>query len=129
MMCQRIGRPPISTIGFGLVEVSSDNRVPRPPASITAFTWCRILFRRPGATSRNARTVGLRASPSPRWRATPISPVSVDVDDGLSDPMEVAEIVDGTPRGVLGKSIVIDDHEAARGQLRVEVFQGVHGRF
>src|SRR5215467_14783977 len=125
MMCQRIGRPPISTIGFGLVEVSSDNRVPRPPASITAFTGRRILFRRPGDTSRSARAVVLRSSPSPQWRATPIGPVSVDVDDGLADPMEVAEVVDGTPRGVFGKSIVIDDHESARGQLRVEVFQGV----
>ena len=36
-MCQRIGRPPISTIGFGFVEVSSESLVPRPPASMTAF--------------------------------------------------------------------------------------------
>jgi hypothetical protein len=37
MMCQRIGIPPISTIGFGLIEVSSEIRVPSPPARITAF--------------------------------------------------------------------------------------------
>src|SRR5437763_15235099 len=37
MMCQRIGRPPISTIGFGLATVSSLIREPRPPAKITAF--------------------------------------------------------------------------------------------
>src|SRR5262249_23281907 len=37
MMCQRIGRPPISTIGFGRTAVSSSRREPRPPASITAF--------------------------------------------------------------------------------------------
>ena len=38
MMCQRIGLPPISTIGFGRTDVSSASRVPRPPARITAFT-------------------------------------------------------------------------------------------
>ena len=37
MMCQRIGLPPISTIGFGRVAVSSLRRVPRPPARMTAF--------------------------------------------------------------------------------------------
>src|SRR5437868_6219354 len=37
MMCQRIGRPPISTIGFGRVLVSSAMRVPMPPARITTF--------------------------------------------------------------------------------------------
>src|SRR5580692_7304035 len=36
-MCHRIGRPPISTIGFGRTPVSSLSRVPRPPARITAF--------------------------------------------------------------------------------------------
>ena len=37
MMCQRIGLPPISTIGLGRTSVSSLSRVPRPPARITAF--------------------------------------------------------------------------------------------
>src|ERR1700730_18607934 len=37
MMCQRIGRPPISTMGLGLTSVSSDNLVPNPPASRTTF--------------------------------------------------------------------------------------------
>jgi energy-coupling factor transporter ATP-binding protein EcfA2 len=37
MICQRIGLPPISTIGLGLVPVSSEIRVPRPPANITTF--------------------------------------------------------------------------------------------
>src|SRR5262249_48027306 len=37
MMCQRIGRLPISTIGLGLISVSSASRVPKPPASITTF--------------------------------------------------------------------------------------------
>jgi hypothetical protein len=42
-MCHRIGRPPISTIGFGRITVSSLSRVPSPPASMTAFIpilWC-----------------------------------------------------------------------------------------
>ena len=34
MMCQRIGRPPISTIGFGRISVSSVSRVPIPPANV-----------------------------------------------------------------------------------------------
>lgn len=38
MMCQMMGRPPISTIGFGRTAVSSLNRVPNPPARMTAFT-------------------------------------------------------------------------------------------
>src|SRR6476469_7686442 len=38
MMCHRIGLPPISTMGFGRVCVSSLSRVPRPPARMTAFT-------------------------------------------------------------------------------------------
>src|SRR6202043_4235117 len=53
MMCQRIGWPPISTIGFGFSSVSSERRVPRPPARITtlsalpegalgAFGTCRV---------------------------------------------------------------------------------------
>ena len=36
-MCHKMGLPPISTIGFGLIEVSSERRVPRPPASKTTF--------------------------------------------------------------------------------------------
>ena len=37
MMCQRIGLPPISIIGLGRMLVSSEIRVPRPPAKRTAF--------------------------------------------------------------------------------------------
>src|SRR5215213_9781712 len=37
MMCQRIGDPPISTIGFGLIWVSSASLVPCPPARIATF--------------------------------------------------------------------------------------------
>jgi hypothetical protein len=37
MICHNIGRPPISIIGLGLMFVSSDILVPKPPARITAF--------------------------------------------------------------------------------------------
>src|ERR1700753_2492968 len=37
MICQRIGGPAISTIGFGRAPVSSEIRVPRPPARMTTF--------------------------------------------------------------------------------------------
>src|SRR3712207_487655 len=37
MMCQRIGWPPISTIGLGRDAVSSASRDPVPPARMTAF--------------------------------------------------------------------------------------------
>ena len=45
MMCQRIGLPPISTIGFGRRLVSSLMRVPRPPARMTAFMSARSRSR------------------------------------------------------------------------------------
>src|SRR5689334_3212592 len=50
MMCQRMGWPPTSTIGFGLTTVSSASRVPRPPARITTFTseQCSFLSTRAG---------------------------------------------------------------------------------
>src|SRR3989339_1463666 len=51
MMCQRIGFPPISTMGLGFRSVSSEIRVPKPPARMTAcmsFLQCiiRLLPRR-----------------------------------------------------------------------------------
>ena len=38
MMCQRIGLPPISTIGLGRSAVSSERREPSPPGKNDAFT-------------------------------------------------------------------------------------------
>src|SRR5438876_2232987 len=38
MMCQRTGRPPTSTSGFGRYSVSSRMRVPWPPQRMTTFT-------------------------------------------------------------------------------------------
>lgn len=37
MMCQSMGFPPTSTMGFGREEVSSAILVPKPPANMTAF--------------------------------------------------------------------------------------------
>ena len=37
IMCQRIGRPPISTMGLGFNWVSSARRLPKPPQRITVF--------------------------------------------------------------------------------------------
>ena len=43
MMCQRIGFPPISIIGFGFTSVSSERREPIPPARMTAFIRMLLL--------------------------------------------------------------------------------------
>src|SRR6056297_199724 len=72
MMWKRIGCPPISTIGLGLISVSSARREPKPPARIKVFTtlhstrdrWpvpppavqfesCRPLGRCQGSTGRS----------------------------------------------------------------------------
>ena len=37
MMCQSTGRPPISTMGLGLMTVSSRSRVPLPPHMMITF--------------------------------------------------------------------------------------------
>jgi hypothetical protein len=44
MICHNIGFPPISTIGFGFKDVSSDNLVPNPPAKITACIVTPYLY-------------------------------------------------------------------------------------
>src|SRR5215468_5936047 len=43
MICHRIGLPPISTIGLGRKAVSSERRVPNPPAKITTFIGSLLL--------------------------------------------------------------------------------------
>jgi hypothetical protein len=35
-----MGLPPISIMGFGFTLVSSEMRVPKPPANMTAFIVC-----------------------------------------------------------------------------------------
>src|SRR4051812_25092162 len=52
MMCQRIGMPPTSTIGFGRTLVSSLRRVPNPPARMTAFTAPTLSRGRMGPVRR-----------------------------------------------------------------------------
>jgi hypothetical protein len=39
-----MGFPPISTIGFGRVTVTSESLVPAPPARITAFISFSSIF-------------------------------------------------------------------------------------
>src|SRR5579863_9343039 len=41
MMCHRIGQLPMVTMGLGMRSVSSDKRVPSPPARMTAFMLSR----------------------------------------------------------------------------------------
>lgn len=61
MMCHRMGRPPISIIGLGRMVVSSDRRVPRPPARITAFIVCPAYNRpQPRACEAAERPLPLR---------------------------------------------------------------------
>ena len=50
MMCHRIGFPPISTMGLGRRRVSSDNRVPNPPAKISTFIIPPIAITTPHYT-------------------------------------------------------------------------------
>src|SRR4051812_39785266 len=64
MMCQRIGWPPISTMGLGLTSVSSARRVPRPPERIATFI--RPAFKSPYRIRKPDRKGGhlsLRALP------------------------------------------------------------------
>src|SRR5687767_2292983 len=62
MMCQRIGSPPISTMGLGLVWVSSDRRVPSPPARITV----RINGSRRGSPPQAVEGLAGRVLPAER---------------------------------------------------------------
>src|ERR1700747_1525407 len=42
MICQRIGRPPISTIGLGFNCVSSERRLPTPPARMATLIFIML---------------------------------------------------------------------------------------
>ncbi|MNX64092.1 hypothetical protein D3C86_951090 [compost metagenome] len=67
MMCQRMGLPPISIMGLGFKPVSSEIRVPRPPARITAFivAFFSIIYST-GATTFDSAGI----DPSDRTAAT-----------------------------------------------------------
>src|SRR5437588_13028318 len=61
MMCHRMGRPPISTIGFGRNSVSSRSRVPNPPHNTMTFIqvlrgW-RVSVARDHLASQNFSSV------------------------------------------------------------------------
>lgn len=59
MICERIGRPPISTIGIGRASVSSLRRVPRLPERMTPFMrrW-RLLGLRDSRDERDRQDEG-----------------------------------------------------------------------
>src|SRR5271157_5827062 len=50
-MCQSSGFPPISTMGLGLTTVSSERRVPNPPAKIPTFI-SHLPFQKSDTSSR-----------------------------------------------------------------------------
>src|SRR5688572_21951422 len=67
----RIARSPTGISGFGSTEVYGARRVPRPPASTTAFT-------RPVRTSALARAARLSSSERPSASAlAPIDPAAI----------------------------------------------------
>src|SRR6267142_490732 len=63
MMCHRIGRVPIGTMGLGLSSVSSRMRVPRPPQRTkTGMSEVLVKTTHPYFTSRLYRNHYLRQS-------------------------------------------------------------------
>src|SRR3954463_4143513 len=76
MMCHRIGRPPIATIGLGMAWVSSASRVPRPPARITT---CIV-------TSLGARRTRSGGGGQPRWSAANLGGHGRDNQGAASHP-------------------------------------------
>src|SRR5690606_33100470 len=98
MMCQRIGRPPISIMGLGRSWLSSEIRVPSPPASITTFvilappaSQCFAkLLHEIGKTRQPATAKTLRAEDRLQLRK---SLVHVLVDDDVIVFLVVADFV------------------------------------
>src|SRR3954470_18678513 len=62
MMCQRIGRAPISTSGLGIDCVCSCSRVPRPPQRITTFTPGTLVAQYLPESSHLARVDEVRSA-------------------------------------------------------------------
>src|SRR5579872_1420287 len=78
MICQRIGRPPISIIGLGRTAVSSERRLPIPPARMTAFMFHLSVQKpsQPGLSVQN-RFASRRTERSDRelgYRILPFAP-------------------------------------------------------
>src|SRR4051812_25059947 len=95
MMCHRIGRPPISIIGFGRVSVSSLIREPSPPARMTAFMRA--------VTLANARPRDFEALSALRQPDMPIpSPAALP----RTEPLRAMPAAD-----VLGVPLALTDYE------------------
>src|SRR4026209_2854323 len=102
MMCLRIGRSPISTIGLGRDAVSSDRRVPSPPARITTFT--RGPRRAMTKPRRWRQCIRARSGEPPRYTRPAMTHVFV-----APHPDDVALSCGGLIAGLreLGQSITI----------------------
>src|SRR5262245_38792085 len=81
MMCHRIGLPPISTMGLGRKAVSSDRRVPNPPAKMTAFIGSLL----PGYGSHNAPFIHLASSTLAASTHSPLDMLTVPCGHSLHD--------------------------------------------
>src|SRR4051812_47946725 len=89
MRCHRMGLPPISIIGLGRISVSSERRVPKPPAKITTFTASSSRVWR----VKNVRTISV--APTRRlkervgsWGTNPTHGRGICVRGPLSHPGE-----------------------------------------
>src|SRR5882724_9690302 len=100
MTCQRIGRVPNGTIGFGTDSEYSRSRIPSPPQKITTFT------RPPPAPARPSQTEWLRTRTSPASCSHPALQVGRDLLQVL-------------PGGVFGRNEG-DRQRPLQGQPRVE---------
>src|SRR5688500_18726033 len=96
MMCQRIGRPPISTMGLGRVSVSSASRVPWPPARITTF-----IARPPSSRFDQQALAG--------WQGG-------DLNVLLRSKLVQSNLL----RPVVSPAVVVQEHDCAHGELRPE---------
>src|SRR5438874_1548062 len=121
MMCQRIGLPPTSIIGFGRTWDSSEMRVPKPPARMTHFTT-----RAPAQLPRAARTGSPHtrgpARDSARDRPSAARGIAVDAGARRSVRAELAVADPESARAeLLDRRHVVADEEngapAARGRL------------
>src|SRR5690348_10502041 len=93
MMCQRMGFPPISTIGLGRSSVSSSRRVPRPPQRIMACTGSS------GQVSPDLRKAEVRVV------GQPLDPKCADAGGvqerlRLAGPQRVVELVEDEERAL-----------------------------
>lgn len=85
MMCHRIGRPPISIIGFGRATDSSLIREPSPPARMTAFIFLLCRFDSPIVDLSKKRARSPRARPSAFGRSLGPVVCKPRTDSGVRD--------------------------------------------